>query len=252
MQNILLEICCGSVEDIMEAEKGGADRVELNSAVFLGGLTPSAGTIIEAKKKASIPVMVMIRPRPGGFCYTDEEYRCMENDVKIALDYGADGIVFGILNRNGNVDLKRCEKLIKIAEGKDIVFHRAFDIVPDAFKAMEQLIDIGVTRILTSGQKKTVYEGEQLIKRLIQCSNSRIEILPGGGVRSYYIKEFISRTGCNQLHMGCFKDKIDDSVPGQSNIHFGGALYYNENTYCITDSAGVFDFQHKIRLTENR
>lgn len=247
MSKILLEICCGSVDDIIEAEKGCADRVELNSAVFLGGLTPSLGTIIEAKRKTNIPIMVMIRPRPGGFCYTEEEFCCMEIDAKAAIEYGADGIVFGILNSDCEVDINRCKKLIKIAQGKDIVFHRAFDIVPDAFTAMEQLIDLGITRILTSGQKKTVYEGEQLIKRLIQRADNRIEILPGGGVRSYYINEFIQTTGCTQLHMGCFKEKTDHSIQNQSNIHFGGALYFNEDIYSLTDKDRVSEFKNMIR-----
>lgn len=247
MNKILLEICCGSVEDVIEAEKGGTDRVELNSSLFLGGLTPSIGTIIEAKKKSNIPVMVMVRPRQGGFCYTEEEFACMEFDAKMAIEHGADGIVFGILDGNGEIDINRSEKLAKIAQGKDVIFHRAFDVVPDPFKALEQLIGMGIDRVLTSGQKKSVYEGQELIKNLIERSGGRIEILPGGGVRSYYIKDFIEFTGCSQLHMGCFKEQIDTSISSCSSIHFGGALYPSENIYSITDRDRVHDFINIIK-----
>src|ERR1700733_14428236 len=151
MPQILLEICCGSIDDAIESEKGGAHRVELCSALFLGGLTPSIGTIHEAKLRLKIPVMVMVRPRAGGFCYTSAEMSTMER--------GADGIVFGILTTDGKIDAPRSQRIRRLIGDKQSIFHRAFDVTPDPFEALEQLIDMGITRVLTSGQKDSVPQG---------------------------------------------------------------------------------------------
>ncbi|MHC4325572.1 MAG: copper homeostasis protein CutC, partial [Planctomycetota bacterium] len=140
---ILIEVCCGSVDDAVEAARGGADRVELNSAVFLGGLTPSLGSIIEAKKRLNVPVMVMVRPRAGGFCYTQAEMAVMLHDARLAVEHGADGLVFGILTADGSVDVERCRRIIKLADGRQTVFHRAFDVTAEPLKALDQLIDLG-------------------------------------------------------------------------------------------------------------
>jgi len=181
-QRILVEICCGSLEDALEAERGGADRVELCSALFLGGLTPSLGTIMEAKARLKIPIMVMIRPRGGGFCYTKSEMAVMERDTVLAAEQGAEGMVFGILNADGSIDEERCKRLRKLIGDRQAVFHRAFDVTPDPFRSLDQLVALGFTRVLTSGQEDTVPEGAQLIKRLIGYAGDRIEILPGGGI----------------------------------------------------------------------
>ena len=142
MADILLEICCGSTEDAVEAEGGGADRVELCSALFLGGLTPSIGSLIEAKQRLRIPVMAMDRPRPAGFCYSPPEFAVMERDADLLLEYGADGIVFGILNADGTVDTRRSRMIRKRIGSRQAVFHRAFDVTPDPFRALEELIDL--------------------------------------------------------------------------------------------------------------
>src|SRR5215469_11620229 len=156
---ILLEICCGSIDDAIESEKGGADRVELCSALFLGGLTPSIGTIQEAKQRLKIPIIVMVRPRGGGFCYTDAEFATMERDTAAAIEAGADGIVFGILTNDGKLDRQRVQRIRKLIGNKQAVFHRAFDVTPDPYAALEELIDLGIIRVLTSGQKDTVPQG---------------------------------------------------------------------------------------------
>ncbi len=189
-KDILVEVYCGSVDDCIEAQAGGADRVELNSAMFFGGLTPSIGTIIEVKKRLDIPVMVMIRPRGGGFCYTETEMAAMEHDTKLAIEYGADGIVFGILHEDGTIDMERCQRIMKIIGDKEAVFHRAFDVTPDPFKAIDQLIELGVDRVLTKGQENRIEEGLGLIKELINYVDGRIEILPGG-VKSFNYKYII-------------------------------------------------------------
>ena len=155
MAKILLEICCGSIDDAIQSQAGGADRVELCSALFVGGLTPSIGTVQEAKRRLKIPVMVMVRPRGGGFCYTSAEFATMERDAEAAVENGADGVVFGILKKDGRIDQRRSERMRRIIGERQAVFHRAFDVTPDPLRALEELIELGITRVLTSGQKPT-------------------------------------------------------------------------------------------------
>ena len=178
-----LEICCASADDVFAASKAGAHRVELNSALFLGGLTPSLGAVREAKK-AGIPIMAMIRPRDGGFCYTRLEFESMLRDVQILCEEGVDGVVFGVLTADGRVDTERCRILAEAAGDREKVFHRAFDVVPDWREAMEELIDIGFDRILTSGQSPNAILGAETIREMVTYSAGRIEILPGAGIRA--------------------------------------------------------------------
>ena len=161
---------------------GGADRVELCSALFLGGLTPSLGSLVQVKQLAKIPVMAMNRPRAAGFCYSETEFAVMERDADLLFEHGADGIVFGILNDDGRIDIERTRALRKRIGSRQAVFHRAFDVTPDPFRTLEELIDLGITRVLTSGQKNGAPEGSTLIKRLIDHARGRIEILPGAGI----------------------------------------------------------------------
>ena len=228
---ILIEVCCGSTDDAVQAERGGAGRVELNSSLFFGGLTPSLGSVIEAKKRLSIPVMVMIRPRAGGFCYTEAEMAVMEQDARLAVEHGADGLVFGILNEDGTIDADRCSKLVELTGEKQAVFHRAFDVTPDPLEALDQLIELGFNRILTSGQQKTVPEGADLIRQLIDHADNRIEIIPGGGIRAHNIRRIIQQTGARQVHLSAFEQRIDPSTQTRPQITFGGSLHPPEDRY---------------------
>ena len=149
---MLIEACCGSADDVIQAAQGGADRVELNSALFLGGLTPTPGCLEAARTRVTLPIMAMLRPREGGFCYTEAEFDTMLRDGRHLLAAGADGLVFGCLHADGSVDEARTRELVTLAEGRDTVFHRAIDVVPDWKRALDALIRLGVTRVLTSGQ----------------------------------------------------------------------------------------------------
>jgi copper homeostasis protein len=249
MAQLLLEICCGSIDDAIEAEKGGADRVELCSALFLGGLTPSVGTIQEAKRRLKIPVMVMVRPRTGGFEYSAAEMASMERDTEAAIENGADGIVFGILQSDGRVDVSRCHRIRQLIGTHQAVFHRAFDVTPDPFEALEQLVDLGFTRVLTSGQKDSVPEGVDLIKKLIERAGDRIEILPGGGIQASNLKETVERTGCRQVHMTAWGTVFDTSTQARPGITFGGALYPAEDRYQVTDAKLVRQLSATLRAT---
>lgn len=236
---ILIEVCCGSVDDAVEAAKGHAERIELNSSLFFGGLTPSLGSIIETKRRLNIPVMVMIRPRSGGFCYTQAEMAVMLNDAKLAVEHDADGLVFGILTPDGSIDTERCRQILEIAHGRQTVFHRAFDVTPDPFKALDQLIALGFTRILTSGQQRSVPEGIELIKKLITHASGKIEILPGGGIRPHNIRTIIAQTGTKQVHLSAFGQRLDKSTHHRPQITFGGALHPPEDRYDLIDSSAI-------------
>jgi len=236
MRGILLEICCGSLDDAIEAERGGAQRVELCSALFLGGLTPSLGTLLEAKARLKIPIMVMIRPRGGGFCYTAAEMAAMERDTQLAVEHGADGIVFGILNPDGTIDMERSKRIRQLIGDRQAVFHRAFDVTPDPFKALDQLVELGITRVLTSGQQDSVPEGIVLIRRLVDHAGDHIEVMPGGGIKLYDLTRVIEATGCRQIHLTAFKTAVDSSTRARPQVTFGGALYPLEDRYTMTDS----------------
>jgi copper homeostasis protein len=236
---ILIEVCCGSTDDAIEAERGGAGRVELNSSLFFGGLTPSLGSVIEAKKKLSIPVMVMIRPRGGGFCYTETEMAVMARDARLAVEHGADGLVFGILNEDGTIDGDRCQRIVELAEEKEAIFHRAFDVTPDPLEALGQLVDMGFARILTSGQERTVPEGVGLIRKLIDYAGERIEILPGAGIRPHNVREIVKQTGAKQVHLSAFEQRTDPSTQNRPQITCGGALHPPEDRYDIINQNAI-------------
>jgi copper homeostasis protein len=220
LANILLEIIASTVDDCVTAESGGADRIELCAAIATGGLTPSLGAIVEAKKRMHVPVMAMVRPRAGGFCYSEGDFAVMRRDAELLVEQEADGIVFGILHSDGRVDAKRCGKMLELAGGRQTVFHRAFDVVPDPFRALEELIDLGFTRVLTSGQQKTAPEGSELIRRLVDFSRGRIEVLPGAGIRAHNVERLIHATGCTQVHLTAFTANVDASAAA-SPLHFG-------------------------------
>jgi copper homeostasis protein len=247
MRGILLEICCGSIDDAIEAERGGADRIELCSALFLGGLTPSLGTLQEAKARLKIPIMAMVRPRGGGFCYTPAEMATMERDAELAVAHGADGIVIGILNADGTIDVERTRRILKIIGERQAVFHRAFDVTPDPFRALDQLVELGFTRVLTSGQQDSVAEGLTLIRRLVDYAAQRIEVMPGGGIKQYDLTRVIEATGCRQIHLTAFTTVVDTSTHARPQVTFGGALSPPEDRYAVTDSALVAKFAAQLK-----
>jgi copper homeostasis protein len=186
-RRVLLEVPVASVEDALAAQEGGADRLELNAALPLGGLTPSLGTLIEVKAAGALPAFAMIRPRPGGFACGRADFPVMQRDADLALRHGADGIVFGILTADGRVDGDRCRRLLRHAGDRAAVFHRALDITPDPFQAQEQLIDLGFRRVLTSGQEETASNGAALLAGLIRRGAGRIEVLPAGGINRFTV-----------------------------------------------------------------
>lgn len=244
MKNILLEVCCGSADDVIHAHLGGADRVELNSCLFHGGLTPSVGELIVAKRSVPIPVMTMIRPRQGGFCYTDAEFQTALADAEVLLQHGSDGLVFGFLKADGTLDEERCRALVALAKDKETVFHRAIDVVADWRSALEKLIHLGVKRVLTSGQAPDVFYGIDVVRQMIDFAQGAIQILPGAGVNIKNIDRIIRETGCTQIHAARFTRQIDASTRNNQDIFFGGALYPPEDSYEVTDNAYIARLHH--------
>jgi copper homeostasis protein len=219
-RRFLLEVAVAGVEDALAAAAGGADRLELNAALSLGGLTPSLGTLLEVRQATSLPVFVMLRPRPGAFCYRPAEYRVLLRDLDLLLSHGAAGIVFGILNEDATIDRTRCSEVVRQAGNHPVVFHRAFDLTPDPTEALELLIDLGVRRVMTSGQQAKALAGAARIAALVGRATGRIEILPAGGINDGNVVELLERTGCDQIHGGLRASGRDPSALGRPDLTF--------------------------------
>ncbi len=220
--NFKLEICVDSIESAINSQTGGAHRVELCDNLAEGGTTPSYGTILTVRKNLGIRLHVIIRPRGGDFLYSPREYEIMQRDTEMCRELGADGIVTGILNKNGSVDIERMRGLVKAAGSMDVTFHRAFDMCSDPIKGLEDIILTGATRILTSGQKNTVPGGAELIRKLVDQADGRIIIMPGGGLDESNIKDMARITGANEFHLTGRKVVESDMKFHRNDIHMGG------------------------------
>jgi len=198
--SVTLEICADSVESALAAQKGGAHRIELCSGLVEGGTTPSSGLISTVRNGVSIPISVMIRPRGGDFCYGNDDFETMERDIDTATQLGADGVVFGILREDGQVDVKRTRRLVDRARPLKVTFHRAFDMSRDLMESLEALIAAGVDRVLTSGGEQKVEDGASKVKELGKVAAGRIAIMAGGGITETNAHRVIIATGIRELH----------------------------------------------------
>ena len=194
------EICANSVASCIAAQEGGANRVELCAGIPEGGTTPSYGMIRNARENISIALNVIIRPRGGDFLYSEQEIQEMIYDIRIAKELGADGLVFGCLNPDGSVDMNAMSRLMVAAGDTPVTFHRAFDHTNDPYKALEDIISLGCSRILTSGCRPTALEGAELLARLVEKAGNRIIIMPGCGVREGNIAEIARLSGAREFH----------------------------------------------------
>jgi copper homeostasis protein len=210
----LVEICCGSVEDVIKAEQGGADRVEFNSALYLGGLTPSLASLIYLKQRVNIPLICMVRTRGAGFTYSPEDIEVMCMDAKLLLEHGADGIAFGALNPDRSIDVETNRRLIEIthAYNKEFVFHRAIDCVDYPIESIETLIELKVDRVLTSGFESTALKGVKMLEKLQTTYADQIEFLMGGKVNHTNALELIQQTHIHQIHSSCKTWAFDPST----------------------------------------
>ncbi len=233
MKRDLFEVCAGSVQDCINAQLGGADRVELNSALHLGGLTPSLAMLKLVKEKTSLKVICMDRPRAAGFCYDDVEIETMFEDAKILLENGADGISFGFLNSDATINMTETKKMVELIHQyqKEAVFHRAFDCVDDPMHAIKQLIDCGVDRILTSGLQPTAMQGASVLEKLQSEFGNRIELLAGSGINANNIRALKEQTGLHQFHGSC-KEWCKDPTTTVGNVSYA---YHESDDYdCVS------------------
>lgn len=228
------EICANSAESCVAAQQGGAQRVELCAAIPEGGTTPSYGEISVTRKLIDIRLHVIIRPRGGDFLYTAEEIDIMEEDIRMTRQAGADGVVFGCLTPDGELDRKAMERLMKVSEGLSVTFHRAFDYVKDPFRVMEELTGMGVDRILTSGQQPTAFQGADLLRRLVDQAAGRIIIMPGCGVNETNIAELAARTGASEFHFSARENKQSRMLLRNPALSMGGTVTIDEYQRPVT------------------
>ena len=197
---MMLEIAANSVASALAAQDGGAGRVELCTALELGGLTPSHAQIALARERLRIPLVVLIRPRAGDFLYNDLECETMQRDIETCVALGCDGVVLGVLDANGEVDMPRCRALIAAAGKLGVTFHRAFDLTRDPLSSLDDLIQLGCERVLTSGAQASAIEGAGLIRQLVELSAGRIVVMPGAGVDAGNIGKLRELTGATEFH----------------------------------------------------
>ena len=239
---VLVEICAGSINSAIAAFEGGAQRIELCDNLYEGGTTPSYGYLKIARERIPILLHVIIRPRGGDFCYNSVEFDMMKEDIRSCKDLSMDGVVIGILSPDGTVDQERTSELVDLARPMSVTFHRAFDMTPDAMEALATLKEIGVDRVLTSGQKITTIEGAELIKQLIEEAGDDIVILPGGGLNVDNIKDFASDVLSKEYHTTCrstFESKMDYR---NHEVTMGGLSQIPEFDIKETDSSKVARF----------
>lgn len=209
---MLIEICANSLTSARAALQGGAHRIELCEQLEIGGVTPSSALILQSVQAlGSMPVFVLVRPRGGDFCYTEEEIQQMEKDILFCKANGVAGVVIGVLTEGKQVDVAVMRRLIDLARPMDITFHRAFDRAIDPFAALETIIELGVERILTSGQENTAWEGLAVLTKLVERARGRIIILPGSGINKTNIVEIVGSSGATEAHLSAKKTMPDGS-----------------------------------------
>ena len=243
--NNLLEVCCGSFEDALQANKAHAHRIELNSALYLGGLTPSLGSLIKTKTLTTIKTICMVRPRAGGFCYSNEDVEVMFEDARLLLENGADGLAFGFLNEDATINYELTKKMIDFIHSyqKEAVFHRAIDVSKDFEASLQQLIRLGCNRVLTSGSYATVSEGKDILKSVYKTYGNKIEIVMGSGINEQNAQQLIDYTGIHQVHSSC-KNYKQDFTTSNVNVNY---QYLDSDDYEIVDIEKVKKILDAIR-----
>lgn len=233
-----IEVCANSVESALNAQRAGANRIELCAGMPEGGTTPSFGQIAIARE--SLPQMtihVIIRPRGGDFLYSNLEIQTMLKDIRMAKELQVNGVVLGCLTPDGEVDMKQMEVLMREAEGMNVTFHRAFDMCRNPHKALQDIIQLGCNRILTSGQHPTALKGIPLIKQLHEESNGQVIIMPGCGINPSNIRQIALETGTKEFHLSGRSNVESQMRFRNSNISMGGTVHIDEYLQQVTDES---------------
>jgi copper homeostasis protein len=243
----IIEVCVDSLESAIAAERGGANRVELCSGLLEGGVTPSAGLIATVRKKISIGLHVMIRPRAGDFCNSSEEIEVMRRDVLMARQLGADGIVLGILDVDGNVNIPKTRELVDLARPLSATFHRAFDMSDDLPQSLEQVVEAGANRILTSGGSQTAIEGAGNLHNLVKRAAGRVVIMACGRIDEQNVKAVIEKTEVQEIHVGLRTPIASPMIHRNENISMG-TLKDSEYSRFIVSEERVAQLVRAARL----
>ena len=244
--SVLVEACVDSVASSIAAERGGAQRLELCDALFDGGTTPSAGMISACKDAVSIPIFAIIRPRGGGFVYSEAECDVMRRDIVAARKLGADGVVIGGLRDDGKIDVELVKSLIDVADGLSVTFHRAFDFTTDLGASLEALAEAGVNRILTSGGASTASEGAAVIADLVRQAGSRLIVIAGGGIRENNVRDLVSVSGVTEVHVRLTRLAHSGEIPAGRNLRIRKELPGDDTAWEETDEERVKSFITKI------
>ncbi|MCE5204504.1 MAG: copper homeostasis protein CutC [Porphyromonadaceae bacterium] len=238
--NYKLEICANSVASCLEAQKGGAWRVELCAAIPEGGTTPSYGDIAMARELLQIKLHVIVRPRGGDFLYSVLEHLIMLKDIENARRLGVDGVVIGCLTPEGEVDMTRNRELLEAAAGMSVTFHRAFDMCRDPFESLERIIELGCDRLLTSGQQPKAEQGIDLLNKLVEKAGDRIIIMPGSGVNAGNIAKLAKETGAREFHLSARESVESGMIYRNPDLKMGGdVIVIDEYTQQITSAGKV-------------
>lgn len=238
----IIEIATSDFLTTRSAVEGGTDRIELCANLAEGGTTPSYGHIKKCRETFDVLIYPIIRPRGGDFLYNDEEFEIMMQDINLCKQLGCDGVVIGLLNKDGSIDIKRTSALVEAAYPLGVTFHRAFDRCRDPFEAMEQLLKIGCERILTSGQKPVATEAIELIAQLNKAADERIIIMPGSGVRKENIKTLAEKTGCVEFHSS-LRGKVKTAMEFVHPAFADSEESYMNNTI---DANEVMEFRNAL------
>ncbi|TDI37294.1 MAG: copper homeostasis protein CutC [Acidobacteria bacterium] len=236
---MLIEACVDSVQSAIAAEKGGAARVELCTALLEGGLTPSAGAIARARAKISIGLHVIIRPRGGDFLYEEPEHEVMLEDIATAKSLGVDGVVIGALAADATVDVARTRELLEKARPMSVTYHRAFDMTRDPIAALETLVELGIDRILTSGQDESAVAGLDLLAELVKVAAERIVIMPAGNIHEKNIEKIAATTRAKELHVTGFVEEDSGMTFRNPRVYMGGLLRPPEYARSVTDARAI-------------
>jgi len=236
---ILVEACVNSPLSAIEAEKGGANRVELCDNLYEGGTTPSAATIKMTSQNIGIALHVLIRPRGGDFLYTDLEFEVMLHDIEYCKQNGVKGVVVGVLKENGTVDVQRTNELVKAAYPISVTFHRAFDMVDEPLKALEDVIATGCHRILTSGLSNKAWDGREMIAELVRHAGDRITIMAGSGINKENAEKLVQLTGVKEIHTSSRSSYPSKMKFQKKNIFMGGLSEIPEFENSMTDAQKI-------------
>ncbi|MCL4131297.1 UNVERIFIED_CONTAM: hypothetical protein GTU68_010212 [Idotea baltica] len=244
---MFIEICANSYQSAINAQKAGADRIELCSELAIGGITPSYGLVKKVKQELEIPVHVLIRPRSGDFTYAHSEFDVMKKNIELCKKLRCEGIVSGILNSNNTIDIKRTKELVELAKPMRFTFHRAFDWVGNPLEEIEGLIKIGVDYVLTSGQENQAILGLKLLKKLKDKGSGKVEIMPGAGVNIENILAF-KNAGFNQIH---FSATSIHTTQNNIKVTMNSPRFFNETVVAVSDLNKINKMINLVRSQGN-